>query len=100
MSKTFDGYRFRPAAEADLELIWLYGYQLWSAAQADRYIINLYAILDDLVALRIKGRDAAGFPGYLKYPVGSHMIYFKPSGFIDIVRILHQSMDVEKHLPE
>ena len=38
-------------------------------------------------------------PGYRKAACGSHMIYFRQDGDdIDVVRILHQSMDVGRHL--
>lgn len=38
--------------------------------------------------------------GYRKSLVGSHILYFRhtASGTIDIVRILHQRMDVMRHL--
>jgi len=40
--------------------------------------------------------------GYFKAMVGLHMIYFRESddGLIVVIRILHQSMDVGRHLPE
>lgn len=36
-------------------------------------------------------------PGYRKFSQGSHVIFFKNTtkGVIEIVRVLHQSMDVE-----
>ena len=37
--------------------------------------------------------------GYVKFPVGSHVIFFRKSeSGIDIIRILHQSMDAELYV--
>jgi toxin ParE1/3/4 len=37
--------------------------------------------------------------GYRKYPSGSHMIFYRTiADGIDVVRVLHQSMDFEQHL--
>lgn len=37
--------------------------------------------------------------GYLKHPCGSHTIYFRDNGDrIEIIRILHNKQDVERHL--
>jgi toxin ParE1/3/4 len=39
-------------------------------------------------------------PGYLKYPSGAHMIYFRNQGEqLQIIRILHQRQDVSRNLP-
>jgi len=48
----------------------------------------------------LKGRSAENVrTGYLKYAAGSHFVFFKEADFgIDVIRILHQQMDVEKHL--
>ena len=39
-------------------------------------------------------------PGDRKLAVGSHTLYYRvmPDGVIDIVRVLHQRMDVDRHL--
>jgi plasmid stabilization system protein ParE len=35
----------------------------------------------------------------MKYPEGRHLIFYRrTSGTIDIVRVLHDSMDPERHL--
>ncbi|MDW9912377.1 type II toxin-antitoxin system RelE/ParE family toxin, partial [Sinorhizobium meliloti] len=46
-----------------------------------------------------KGRNVDVRPGYLKYPAGSHIVYFRNRGDrIDIIRILHGRMDAQRHL--
>lgn len=39
-------------------------------------------------------------PGYRKLAVGSHMLYYRivDGDAINVVRILHQRMDVDRHL--
>ena len=38
--------------------------------------------------------------GYRKFPQGSHMIFYRISSdnFVEIIRVLHKSMDPESHL--
>ena len=93
------GYLLSPQAEADLDAIWLYTAENWSNEQADRYIRDIISgcmLLagDGNIGRRVDIRD-----GYLKYPVGSHFIYFRRSDFgVSVVRILHQRMDVARHI--
>ena len=92
-------YRLSPRAAADLEDIWLYSFQNWSAEQADRYILSVIEALASLAAGRKAGRPVDIRQGYLKYAVGSHLIFYRLSGeFLDVIRVLHQRMDVERHL--
>ncbi|BEV10053.1 type II toxin-antitoxin system RelE/ParE family toxin [Asticcacaulis sp. DW145] len=93
-----EAYSLRPAAQADLRDIWLYSRRQWSADQADRYTLLIAAAFDDLAAGRRKGKPVNVRTGYLKYACGSHIIYFRLNDGLDIVRILHQRMDVETHL--
>ena len=38
-------------------------------------------------------------PGYLKYPSGAHVIYFRDySDRLEVVRILHGKQDVQRYL--
>jgi toxin ParE1/3/4 len=38
-------------------------------------------------------------PGMFKFPAASHTIFYRKSpGAIEVIRILHKSMDVESHL--
>jgi toxin ParE1/3/4 len=39
-------------------------------------------------------------PGYYKYPSGSHVLFYRLiTDGIDVVRILHERMDYDSHLP-
>ncbi len=45
------------------------------------------------------GRQTDARKGYWKYKAGMHVIYFRCLGdYLDVIRILHGSMDVEMHL--
>ena len=90
-----------PAARADLDGIWDYTIREWGEDQAERYTRDIQAACQGLAAgTRISRSAEAIRAGYRKAAVGAHMIYFRvPSdGTIDVVRILHQSMDAERRL--
>jgi len=91
-------YRLSPLSEFDLEEIWLYTAQNWSIKQADTYHCNLVAAFEELAKGTKQGRDAA-VPGFMKYLCGSHVIYFLDyPEHLDVIRILHQRQDAERHL--
>jgi len=92
--------RLSDPARADLDGIWEYTARRWSVDQAEAY---LRAINQALALLRDNprlGRNAGGVkPGYFKFPALSHVIYYRlPSGTLDVIRVLHKSMDAEQHL--
>ncbi len=94
------GYRLSPAAEADLSDIWDYTATAWGVGQARTYLLKISAAVEMLAEHPARGRSAEKIrAAYKKYPVGSHVIFYKPlDGGIDVVRILHQRMDVTRHL--
>lgn len=87
-----------PAAETDINDIWDYSVDTWGIDQADHYINRLRDACYALANGR-QGRKADVRPGYLKFSIGSHVIYYRETGDrLDIVRILHGRMDVDRHL--
>ncbi len=93
------GFHVSPLAEADLEAIWLYTFQNWSAEQADSYHADIMSALESLAKGSRIGRNVNVREGYMKYPVGAHLVYFRMSeSGIDVIRILHQRMDVARHM--
>lgn len=95
------GYVLTPRARRDLSEIWDCSAAQWGAAQADRYIRLIAAAGDALATGRAKGRSAEAIrPGYFRQTVGSHVLFYRARkrGGIEIVRILHQRMDVARHL--
>jgi toxin ParE1/3/4 len=90
---------FSPAAQADMESIWDYTVTHWGPAQADAYTDDIRDACNALACGHRQGRPVDVRPGYLKYPAGSHVIYFREHGSrLEVVRILHGRMDVNRHL--
>ena len=90
---------FSPAAIADIGAIWDYTAETWGVAQADRYVDDIRDACAALAGGERTGRRVDVLDGYLKYPVGRHLIFFRQVGpGIVVIRVLHQSMDVERHL--
>ena len=92
--------RLSERARADLDGIWEHTAQRWDIDQAEAY---LRAINQALTLLRENprlGRNVGDAkPGYFKFPAVSHVIYYKlPPGTLDVIRILHKTMDAELHL--
>lgn len=96
MAKT---YRFSAKAKADLKGIWIYTEDRWGEQQADKYYREIIKTIELLAAGDRQGRKESVRAGYLKYPVQRHFVYFTAGDDrITVVRILHQSMDVDRHL--
>lgn len=93
------GYRLHPLALADLEDIWSYTASRWSLEQAESYHAAIVAAFEGLSIGSKQGRPSDVREGYFKYAVGSHLVFYRYSkDGVDIVRILHQRMDVTRHL--
>lgn len=93
-------YALTNEAHSDLEEIWTYTAENWSKEQADRYF-NL--IIDEINY--ICKNTAAGRPmnhvkeGYRASKVKSHLIFYRVlSDRVEIIRILHERMDIENRL--
>jgi len=90
-------------ANEDLENIWLYTYENWSQEQADRYY-NL--ILNEMEYISENFESGKSLEhirkGYRSSKVKSHLIFYRKSkkNTVEIIRILHQRMDIENHLIE
>lgn len=93
-------FRLRPKADKDLEEIYEYSYRAFGSARAERYIRDLSAAFHKLAKEPQRGMDYGHVrPHLLAYPVVSHVVFFKPSvDGITILRVLHKSMDCERHL--
>jgi toxin ParE1/3/4 len=94
-------YLLSPAAQADLEEIWDYTAERWDVDQADEYLRGLQHAIERAAANPRVGHSCDEIrSGYRKLAAGSHTLYYRLStdGTVDIVRILHQRMDVDRHL--
>jgi len=97
-------YKITNLASQDLENIWLYTFENWSIEQADRYL-NL--IIDEIEYLSQKPDSGLDFSsvrkGYYRTRIKSHFIFYRidqKNDIVEIIRILHQRMDIENQLSE
>ena len=96
-----NGVVFSPKAKTDLSQVWNYTYTQWGVEQAENYVRDLWAVIGDLINDVTKSVDIGDVRrGYRKVRAGSHVIFFKVTndGVVDVVRILHQKMDFNRHL--
>lgn len=93
-------YRLSPRARQDLEQIWLYTFERWSQTQADDYFVELTMAFEALAKGHRKGKPIDGVRrGYLSLACGSHFIIYHELGSkAEIIRILHQRMNIGRHL--
>lgn len=96
-------YKISEKAKEDIEKIWLYTFDKWSVEQADRYY-NL--IMDEIEYLSMNFESGKSLDrirnGYRSSRVKSHIIFYRETEnrIIEIIRILHQQMDISKRLKE
>jgi toxin ParE1/3/4 len=94
-------YLLSPAAQADLEQIWDYTRDRWGVDQAEEYLRELQRAIERATANPHIGRACDEIrPDYRKLAVGSHTLLYRVTteAVIDVVRVLHQRMDVDRHL--
>lgn len=97
-------YKISKEAETDLEKIWLYTFENWSLEQAD-YYFDL--IMDEIEYLSENPKARKDYneirKGYFRSRVKSHFIFYRinlKEEKVEIIRILHQQMDVDSHINE
>ena len=97
-------YKISKEASNDLEKIWLYTIETWSAEQADRYLNLIFVEIEYLCQKPNSGSDFSHVrKDYLRSQVKSHFIFYKineKQSELEIIRILHQQMDIENRLNE
>ena len=95
-------YVISTKAISDLEEVWLYTVDKWSIEQADRY----YNLIFDEIAFICKnpktGKQMEDVrKNYRAAKVKSHLIFYKvENDTVQIVRILHERMDIENRLDD
>lgn len=92
--------RLTPAARGDLSQIWDYTEETWGAAQAEKYLGELYAAMQRLVADPDRGRACYEIrQGYRRFAIERHVIFYRAeTDGLDVIRVLHQRMDPDLHL--
>jgi toxin ParE1/3/4 len=90
-------------AVEDLNNIWIYTAETWSREQANRYY-NL--IMDEIEFVSKNFNTTIDYgsirKGYRYSKVKSHLIFFKQKNAseIEVVRILHEKMDIRNRVKE
>ncbi|MGV1011313.1 MAG: type II toxin-antitoxin system RelE/ParE family toxin [Flavobacterium sp.] len=96
-------YSISEKALEDINAIWNYTAERWSTEQANRYY-NL--ILDEIEFIAANFETAIDFGSFRKdyrySKVKSHLVFFKKTknNEIEVVRVLHERMDIKNRLIE
>jgi len=93
-------YTLSNKADADLDAIYVYSFQTFGEAQADAYAAEVISSLNNLANLPETGRRRDDIqPGLFSIPCARHVIFYTmEDDGIFVVRILHDAMDVPRHL--
>ena len=88
-------YRLTPAAQRDLEDIWLYTAQTWSMAQADRYTDIIEDTFDRLLYMPEMARERLEFdpPVRIHTSAEHQIIYRVERDHLLILRVLGAGQD-------
>lgn len=95
-------FRLTTKALADLKSIARYTEDTWGREQRNKYLTKLDESFHALAEKPHMGRTCDDIrDGYRKYHIGRHLIFYRQANKdIEIIRILHNRMDIEIHLPE
>ena len=97
-------YKISKQAEIDLENIWLYTFEEWSLAQADYYFDLIMDEIEYISKNPKSGKDYSNVrKGYFRSRMKSHFIFYRinlKEEKVEIIRILHQQMDIDSHINE
>jgi len=93
-------YRLSPLAQSDLGSIWEYSAAHWGVDQAESYVRELERAVEAVANNPRLGRACDEIrSGYFKRAAGSHVLFYRLTGeSVEIIRILHQRMDFDRHL--
>jgi len=94
-------YRISEKAVQDLEQIWFYTFENWSVEQADRYYNLIISEIEFIAGHFTSGKSMNHVKeGYRASRVKSQLIFYKLGSdhVVEIIRILHQQMDIENRL--
>jgi len=87
----------------DLGNIWIFTLNKWSAEQADRYHDIIINEIEYISRNFMIGKSFEHIKrGYRASKVKSHLIFYKmnDNNIVEIIRILHQRMDISNRLKD
>ncbi len=95
-------FKLSRKAEEDLEGIWLYTSEIWPKKQADRYLSLIFDEIEFITANPKTGQDFDSIRKNYRYSkVKSHLIFYKhkkSEDITEVIRILHERMDLENRI--
>jgi len=94
-------YRISKQAINDLNDIWIYTFNKWSKEQADRYYDLIIGEIEFVTDNYLIGKSAEQTrKNYRVTKIKSHLIFYRKAEneIVEVVRILHQRMDIKKRL--
>ncbi len=95
---------FSNKAVEDLTTIWNYTVETWSEAQADKYYTLLVDTCRQIAdSPRPQGKEYTQImAGLFGYRTGKHIIFYRwvSECAVEIVRILHERMDLKNRIGE
>ena len=94
-------YEISEKAKEDIDNIWLYTYENWSVEQADRYYNFILDEIEYIAENFESGKSMEHLrKGYRASKVKSHIVFYRKSkkDVVEIIRVLHQRMDIENRL--
>lgn len=91
---------FTPRATADIDSIYDYTEETWGSGQAEEYTFGIRDFCKSLSAGERRGRKIDDVRcGYQSLSYKYHfIIYRETSNRITVIRILHQRMNISRHL--
>ena len=91
--------RYYRRALKRISTTWDFSAERWGEGRADSYLRGLWTGISIVADDPRRGHACDLRDGYFQYSVGKHVLFFKliVEG-VDIIRILHQSMDFQRHL--
>lgn len=92
--------RLSEAARSDLIDIWAETFQKWGPDQADAYLDDIDRALNGLIDNPRMGSDCSDLlMGARRLITGRHMAFYEVAeSAIFVIRVLHQSKDMPRHL--
>lgn len=95
-------FRLSNKAIEDLRSIGRYTQQTWGIEQRNKYLAKIDACFHTIAREPHIGTACDNIrKGYRKFHVGRHLVFYRQTRTcVEIIRILHDRMDVETHMSQ
>ena len=96
-------FKLTNKAVEDLSKIWEYTFEVWPENQADKYYEMLISNCQEIADNPLLGKNYDGIAQkLLGMKTNQHIIFYRTlnENYIEIIRILHERMDLKKRITE